>query len=337
LALGPVLLSTRGFGAPEAKRPYRRAAELAARLGDDRARFAAFWGLWITSEGRGQMDEERLRHLGDLVQIADRVADPELSLQAHHSAWATWIWGGEFIRGQDHVRQGIALYDPDKHRHHALLYGGHDPGVCGKGQGAVALWALGYPDQAAQSAQEGIVLAERLRHVPSVLHSLWFTAAVCHLRQDLATVRACSDRLLTLGREHGLKQYQAIGGIFHGWALTQSASGEEGLAELRSCVGFYGEIGWTMLALFRAILAEAELRAGNFEQAEALVATEEMGNRWWWAEFLRLRGELHRNRPVGDRAAAAQSYREALAVAQGQQAKSLELRAATSPRPPVAR
>ena len=109
------------------------------------------------------------------------------------------------------------------------------------------------------------------------------------------------------------------------------------MAELRSCVGFYGEIGWTMLALFRAILAEAELRAGNLEQAEALVATEEMGNRWWWAEFLRLRGELHRNRPVGDRAAAAQSYREALAVAQGQQAKSLELRAATSPRPPVAR
>ena len=85
-----------------------------------------------------------------------------------------------------------------------------------------------------------------------------------------------------------------------------------------------------MLGLFRAILAEAELRAGNFEQAEALVATEEMGNRWWWAELMRLRGELHRNGPVGDRAAAEQSFREALAVAQGQQAKSLELRAATS-------
>jgi class 3 adenylate cyclase len=333
LALGPVLLSSRGFGAPEAKRPYRRAAELAARLGDDRARFAASWGLWITSEGSGQQErlEEHLRHLGDLVQIADRVADPELSLQAHHSAWATWIWSGEFIRGQDHVRQGIALYDPDKHRHHALLYGGHDPGVCGKGQCAVALWALGYPDRGAQSAQEGIVLAERLRHVPSVLHSLWFTAAVCHLRQDVATVRACSDRLLTLGREHGLKQYQVIGGIFHGWALTQSASGEEGLAELRSCVGFYREIGSTMVGLFRTMLAEAELRAGNFEQAEALVATEEMDKRGWWvAEFLRLRGEFHRNGPVGDRAAAEQSFREALAVAQGQQAKSLELRAATS-------
>jgi predicted ATPase len=136
---------------------------------------------------------------------------------------------------------------------------------------------------------------------------------------------------LTLGREHGLKQYQVIGGIFHGWALTHTVSGEEGLAELRSCVGFYGEIGTsTMLGLFRTILAEAELRAGNFEPAEALVATKEMDNRWWGAEFLRLRGEFHRNGPAGDRAAADQSFREAIAVAQGQQAKSLELRAATS-------
>ena len=47
-------------------------------------------------------------------------------------------------------------------------------------------------------------------------------------------------------------------------------------------------------------------------------------------EFLRLRGELRRNGPVGDRAAAEQSFLEALVVAQGQQAKSLELRAATS-------
>jgi predicted ATPase len=85
-----------------------------------------------------------------------------------------------------------------------------------------------------------------------------------------------------------------------------------------------------MLGLFRAILAEAELLSGNFEQAEeALAGTEEVGNRWWWAEFLRLRGDLQRSGPVRDGAAAEQSYREAIAVARGQQAKALELRAAT--------
>jgi predicted ATPase len=110
----------------------------------------------------------------------------------------------------------------------------------------------------------------------------------------------------------------------------QSGSGEEGLAELRSCVGRYAATSWTMLGLFHAILAEAELLSGNFEQAEeALAGTKEVGNRWWWAEFLRLRGDLQRSRSVRDRAAAEQSYREAIAAAQGRQAKALELRAAT--------
>jgi class 3 adenylate cyclase len=329
LALGPVLLSTRGSGSPETRRAYRRAAELAALLGDDRARFAATWGLWITTRGGDREDQERLRHIGELVQIADRIADPELSLQAHHSAWATWLFAGEFGRSQDHIRQGIALYDPDKHRHHALMYAGHDPGVCGRGQGAVSLWALGYPDQAVQTAREGIILAEGLGHVPSLLHALWFAAAVCHLRRDLATARDYSERLLTLGRKHGLENYQTVGGIFHGWALMQSGSREEGLAKLRSCVGRYGATAWTMLGLFRAMLAEAELLSGNFEHAEeALAGTEQVGNRWWRAEFLRLRGDLQSSGPVRDSGGAEQSYRKAIAVARGQQAKSLELRAA---------
>jgi predicted ATPase len=111
----------------------------------------------------------------------------------------------------------------------------------GKVQGAVGLWALGYPDQAAQSAREGIVLAEVLGHVPSVLHSLWFAGALGCLRRDVTAARDCGSRLLALGREHGLMQYQAIGGILDGWALTQVGNGEEGLAKLRCSVGLYGE------------------------------------------------------------------------------------------------
>ena len=330
LALGPVLLSTRGYRVPESRQPYRRAAELAGRLGDDRARFAATWGLWITTPGGGREDRERLQYLDELAEIAGRVGDAELSLQAHHSAWATWIWGGEFLRSQDHVRQGLALYDPDKHRHHALLYGGHDPGVCGRGQGAVALWVLGRPDQAAQSAQEGIALAERLRHVPSLLHALWFAAAVSHLRRDVAAARDCAERMLTLGAEHGLKQYQAIGGIFRGWTLSETGEREEGLAELRAHVAVYAAAGWTMLALCRSMLAQAELLADHFTEAEAALETEEVGNRWWGAEFLRLHGDLQRRKPSSDRGPAEQSYREAIAVARTQHAASLELRAATS-------
>jgi class 3 adenylate cyclase/predicted ATPase len=330
LALGPVLLSSRGFGSVESKGAYQRAAELARGLEDDRARFAATWGLWITARRSRSDNEIRLRHLREMVGAADRIDDPELSLQAHHSSWATWVWVGEFLRAQDHVRQGLALYDPVKHRHHALMYGGHDPAICGKGVSSLALWALGYPDQAVCSIRQSIGLAEQLKHVPSLLHAFWFAGLVHQNRRDVAAAGDCADRLVAVGREHGLKQYQAIGSIVHGWTLTRDHRGDQGLAELRSAVTAYsGTTAEVLVELFMAELAEAELCAGNAEAAVvALARGEETDSGWWRAEFLRLRGDLHRRGPRPDSAAAEGSYREAIAVARRQSAKSLELRAA---------
>jgi len=333
LALGPVLVSSRGFGDAEASTGYQRAAELARRLGDDRDRFAATWGLWITIRAKSASDHMRLRleYLGEMVEAAERTGDAELLLQAHHSSWSTRIWNGEFASASEHVRSGLALYDPERHRHHALMYGGHDPGVCGNGQGAVALWALGWPDRAVQSARESIVLGETLDHLPSLLHSLWFATSVYFLRRQAADVLACSARLLALGSEHGLKLYEAIGGVFHGWALIQQLDAQAGLAELRAAVATYATTAHVNLDLYRAILAEAELRAGNFEEGTAvLIQGERSTDEWWRAGYLRLRGDLLLRGPNDDRGAAERLYRQAISVAAGQQAKSLELRAATS-------
>ena len=333
LALGPALLSSRGFGDPEASAGYQRAAELARRLGDDRDRFAATWGLWISIQASSASEHMRLRlqYLGEMVEAAERTGDAELLLQAHHSSWSTRIWNGEFARASEHVRSGLALYDPERHRHHALMYGGHDPGVCGKGQGAVALWALGCPDQAVQSARKGIVLGQASDHLPSLLHSLWFAASVYFLRRQAADVLECSARLLALGGEHGLKLYEAIGGVFHGWARIQQRDAQAGLAELRAAVAAYATTAHVNLDLYRAILAEAELRAGNLEEAAAVLNQgERTADEWWRAGYLRLRGDLLLRGPGDDRAAAERLYREAISVAAGQQAKSLELRAATS-------
>ena len=333
LALGPALVSSRGFGDAEASTGYQRAAELARRLGDDRDRFAATWGLWITIRAKSASDHIRLRleYLGEMVEAAERTGDAELLLQAHHSSWSTRIWNGEFASANEHVRAGLALYDPERHRHHALMYGGHDPAVCGHGQGAVALWALGWPDRAVQSARESIVLGETLDHLPSLLHSLWFATSVYFLRRQAADVLACSARLLALGSEHGLKLYEAIGGVFHGWALIQQLDVQAGLAELRAAVATYATTAHVNLDLYRAILAEAELRAGNFGEGMAVLALGERStDEWWRAGYLRLRGDLLLRGPNDDRAAAERLYRQAISVAARQQAKSLELRTATS-------
>jgi len=331
LALGPALLNNRGYDSIDAREAYRRAGELADRLNDDRARFAANWGQWMTAQATGAVFDIRLRHLGALVEIAQRIGDPELSLQAHHSSWATRIWSGEFTRCLEHARQGLALYDADKHRHHALMYGGHDPGVCGKSQNGMALWALGYPDQALRSTADSIALADTLGHLPSQLHALWFAATAHFLRGDVLATRDSGARLLALAREHGLALYEAHGGAIHNWALTQLGGGEPALAELRSSVRLWAKTSRVMLDLFSVALAETELHADNFERAAlALDEAESVGHGWWQAEILRLRGDLRRAGFGEGNPSAEDFYREAIAVAQGQRARSFELRAATA-------
>src|SRR5206468_1314159 len=82
-----------------------------------------------------------------------------LLLQAHHALGPTYLMTGDPVSGQAHLEQGIALFDPQQHRSHAFLYGGHDPGVCCLSHAALALWLLGYPDQASRRCQEALALA----------------------------------------------------------------------------------------------------------------------------------------------------------------------------------
>jgi predicted ATPase len=125
--------------------------------------------------------------------------------------------------------------------------------------------------------------------------------------------------------------YEAIGGVYHGWALIQQLDAQAGLAELRTAVATYATTSHVNLDLYRAILAEAELRAGNLEEGAAvLIQGERSTDEWWRAGYLRVHGDLLLCGPNDDRAAAERAYRQAISVAAGQQAKSLELRAATS-------
>jgi predicted ATPase len=332
LALGPALMATRGWNAPEAERAYGRAQQLSERLNDDREHFNAVWGSWLVRAGEGAWDASR-DVVVELFRIAERVDDTALSLQAHHAAWGTTTFLGEVTAAHDHVKQGLALYDPERHRAHALLYGGHDPGVCGYALGGLSLWLLGYPDQAAQYAREAVMLAESVENAPSLAHALAFTALCHQLRRDAAAVFDCSERLVTLARAHGMAQYGAAGAMARGWALAYQGQPEEGLAELRQGLEDYGATqvkAWSVY--FRATLAEAYHRAGDAEAGlrtvdQALELSDQLGERFWQAGMLHFKGVMLMS--LSAESEAEKCYHTALNIARQQRAKSIELRAAT--------
>jgi predicted ATPase len=86
---------------------------------------------------------------------------------------------------------------------------------------------------------------------------------------------------------------------------------------------------------YLALLAEASGKRGQVEEglhllAEALAVAKDTGECRWDAELHRLKGELLVARSAEPHAEAATCFRQALTIANGQQAKSYELRAAMS-------
>ena len=99
LALGPALFSLHGFGAAQAQAAYELARVLAGSVGDDHARFAAVWGCWLTAHNKTSPSAADNEALSDeLSRVAERLGDPALRLQAHHSAWATVMGRGGLQR-----------------------------------------------------------------------------------------------------------------------------------------------------------------------------------------------------------------------------------------------
>jgi len=161
MTLGPVLVNTEGNASPEVEQLYLRARTLCERVGEPPQLFRVLWGLWQVYGTRG--DDQTARTLGEqLLSLAQRLRDPDLLLEAHHVLWAHLFFAGEMVAARPHLDQGMQLYDPQRHRTHAALYSGHDPGMCCRATAAPSLWLLGYPDQAMASIQAALTLAQQL-------------------------------------------------------------------------------------------------------------------------------------------------------------------------------
>ena len=330
LARGLSLFTTKGFISAEAADAFTRARELAEGRGDARQLFMALCGLWQSAIG-SSMIPDCLRLSDRLLHLTAGNADDGLRLQAHHSAWTTYIQTGELVAAREHCEAGRRLYDPERHRSHRLLYGGHDPGVCACSNSAAAHWQLGYPEQGLAIGSEAVSLAQRIGH-PFSLELALVSNAMLHLRRgepELALQRIGAAEELVAEQRLAFVQEPRF---FRGAALAAQGAFAEAVACLRE--GLSSRLGAARSRSHGCVcLADALARQGDHGAALAAVrdgleAQKQTGLRAWDAELHRLEGialfGLNRLEEA-DRA-----LEEALSVSRRQQAKSYELRAATS-------
>src|SRR5262249_2428477 len=122
--------------------------------------------------------------------------------------------------------------------------------------------------------------------------------------------------------------------FFQGWAKWSDGAEEAGLAGMRRGIALDRGQGFVwVLPRLEAALGKAERRAGETDAApqrldDALAGWERTEQRWYEAEMHRIRAEILLKHDPANTAAAEQSMQSAIAIAQSQNARSFELRAA---------
>ena len=335
VTLGPALMAAKGHGVPDMERAYARARELCQQIGDTVQLFPVLRGLMMYYQAQGQL--QTAYQLGEeLLRLAQSQPEPASLMLAHFQLGMVLFFRGEPAASHPHHSQAIAVYDPQAHQALALRYG-IDIGMVSRGYLALVLWQLGYLDQALQSSQEARMLAQQVSHPFSRSLVLIWSAVLHQFRREAPASQEQAAAAMTLAKEQVFRQWLAFSTTLHGWARAMQGQIEAGLAEIRQGFEVVVEDAADKLlhAYFLGLMAEICGADGHPEKGlslldEALAVIDDTEVCFYEAELSRLKGVLLLRLASSDASQAEACFQKALSVARRQQAKSWELRAATS-------
>jgi predicted ATPase len=250
-----------GVAAPEVGAAYARACALCQQVGETPQIFRVLWGLLLVHSVQAQ-----LATLGELSQqlfhLAQRQPDTGFLLEEHFAMGSMAFYRGDFIAARSDLEQSLRLADTLQSPT-PTLRGGFVPGVIPLTYMALALWALGYTDQARQRSQEALALAQQSGHTPSLALAEFFATLLSQFRRDVAATQAHADALMTLAAAQGFALRFEQGRILRGWALAMRGDAGGGMAHLRQGVAESQGVGPELLRPYwLSLLAEAYGRAG---------------------------------------------------------------------------
>ena len=327
--LGSALIALNGTASAGVERAYVRARALSSHVEDTTQLLPMLWGLFASSIMRGRLAMGR-ELAEQLMQLAQPGHDSALLLQAHYALGMTVYRQGEFLAAQEHLEQSLALYAQQPPQTHPLAFGAADPGIGPLSFLAWTLWQLGYPDQALAKSQQALALAQDLAHPFSRAFALNFTAWLHTLRREPQQAQQHAEEALGIATEHEFAQMKALGMVLRGWAQPAGERSEQIAQGIDAWQAIGAEDG---RPYFLALLAESHSETGRTQEGlallgEALAAVHENGERYYEAELYRLKGEVLLQ--LQDTPEAEHCFQQALDIARQQEAKSWELRAATS-------
>lgn len=156
------------------------------------------------------------------------------------------------------------------------------------------------------------------------------------LSRNYAAASLSIDEFVTLADEKNALFWKVAGSLCRGWLFALNGRASDAAPMISTGVVAWRSMGAKMfLPLWLSCLSRAYAGVGQLDLAwqsieEALTVVQTTGERWVEAEIHLTAGEIALVGPQPDAAKAEEYFERALVVARQQQAKSWEIRAATS-------
>lgn len=327
---GVALTRLHAIAEPEVAAAFERARVVCERVGANPARARALHGLWWVSFARSELDAA-LALAQRILALADGSGDDGLRLAGNSALGMTLMNRGQFAESRHHLEAALALYEQVGDALPAGMFV-QDPGVEAITYLALVCWWTGEPARARRLIDEGIALAQRIRHPISQMIALHMGAALHCFTGEFAQARDVARQRFEVIRRHGLPLGPGEHSWLHGRALVSLGEVDAGLAEIvaseQDCLALGMRIGLSGCHFHHADAC------GAVERVDDALAVAERGlaeaglEGFALAPLQRLRADLLMRR--GDRAGAHASLRAALSTAERQGARFHELVALAS-------
>ena len=335
LALGIPLIAVQGYAAAETREAFSRARTLCLRLGNLPEYFQALFGVWGNSWMRARNDEA-LRMADEFLSRSQALSDPVLLKVAHRVMGSTLLTVGDFQSSANHFEETIRLSTGGKEERPLYNLYMVEPRAASLLLLSWDLWFLGYPDQSLARVLEAFALGQGLGHPYTVAFAHYMTSVVHLLRGDAAHALESAERSFEMSQEQRFSLYAILSRISRGKAIGELGRLGEAQAEIAMGIDEARRGGVSfMLPMMDSWLAEVYAKTGENERALAIVerALTDIGDvtgRAWEAELHRQRAQILLALDPSKVGEAESHLKKSIDVARGQNAKSLELRAATT-------
>jgi class 3 adenylate cyclase/tetratricopeptide (TPR) repeat protein len=333
LALGGPLIATKGFASSEVETAYLRAQDLSRELGHDTDLFTAVRGLGYVHHVRGDL-RQSMREFPEALDLARRIGEPALLVQAYHFAGVSTFHLGAFQTARDWLQRSLEA--GASHDRHSEIYG-INMGVFCHAYIAHCDWHLGYPDCALNSAENALSVARQVSHPFSIALALAYLAMLHQFRREPEAALRVAEEARGLCQEYRFDYYDAWGALVRAWAIAEQGRIEEGAAAYDVALNEFIKTGAGLrmphyLGLLAGIHRKAGWRAAGLKLLTRAAQIAERNHETWCNAMLELeRGELLLLDASEEAAGEADAaFKHAIDIATHQGSKTLELRASVA-------